>query len=159
MFLRITLVAAVAALGLAANPAAADDSILTVAGPGLPSNGVKMTMAEIEALPQKVFRTTTVWTEGQHEFSGVAVKTLLESAGLKGNEVQARALNAYVATIPMDEITDEAPIIATRIDGQHFPRREKGPLWIVYPYDKDPAYQTDTTYGRSLWQLESLTVN
>ncbi len=158
MFLRTGLTAALVTLGLVAGPAAADDHILTISGPGLPAAGVHLTMDEIEALPQTTFTTKTVWTEGPHEFKGVALKTLLESTGTKGTAVKARALNAYVATIPLDEVAADAPIVATRIDGEHFPRREKGPLWIVYPYDRDASYQTETAYGRSIWQLESLHV-
>ncbi|MEC8574513.1 MAG: oxidoreductase, partial [Pseudomonadota bacterium] len=36
--------------------------------------------------------------------------------------------------------------------------RDKGPLWIVYPFDSDPAYQTEAIYSRSIWQLEEITV-
>jgi hypothetical protein len=31
--------------------------------------------------------------------------------------------------------------------------REKGPLWLVYPYDLNKAYQSETIYSRSIWQL------
>jgi hypothetical protein len=34
--------------------------------------------------------------------------------------------------------------------------REKGPLWVIYPYDSDPAYRTEETYSRSIWQLNRL---
>jgi hypothetical protein len=31
--------------------------------------------------------------------------------------------------------------------------REKGPLWIVYPYDKNEKFQTEEIYARSVWSL------
>lgn len=31
--------------------------------------------------------------------------------------------------------------------------RDKGPLWVIYPYDSDPALQSEVTYARSIWQL------
>jgi hypothetical protein len=36
--------------------------------------------------------------------------------------------------------------------------RDKGPLFIVYPYDSDPQLATQTFYGRSAWQLAKLIV-
>jgi hypothetical protein len=31
--------------------------------------------------------------------------------------------------------------------------RNKGPLWLVYPYDSNVALQTEAVYARSIWQL------
>ena len=36
--------------------------------------------------------------------------------------------------------------------------REKGPLWIVYPYDSNIAFQTETIYARSIWQLDRISI-
>jgi hypothetical protein len=36
--------------------------------------------------------------------------------------------------------------------------REKGPLWIIYPFDSSPEYQTELTYSRSIWQLNRIEV-
>jgi hypothetical protein len=29
-------------------------------------------------------------------------------------------------------------------------------LWIVYPYDRSPDYQSETIYARSIWQLRRI---
>jgi hypothetical protein len=31
--------------------------------------------------------------------------------------------------------------------------RDKGPLWLIYPYDSKAEYQSETIYSRSIWQL------
>ena len=38
------------------------------------------------------------------------------------------------------------------------PVSDKGPLFIVYPYDSDPALHSQKFYGRSVWQLSRLIV-
>jgi len=38
------------------------------------------------------------------------------------------------------------------------PVREKGPLWIIYPFDATNAYRTESHYARSIWQLERIDV-
>jgi hypothetical protein len=36
--------------------------------------------------------------------------------------------------------------------------RDKGPLFIIYPYDSDPQLQNQTYYTRSAWQVAKLIV-
>jgi hypothetical protein len=36
--------------------------------------------------------------------------------------------------------------------------RDKGPLWIVYPYDAKPEYRQELIYSRSIWQLDHIEV-
>ena len=36
--------------------------------------------------------------------------------------------------------------------------REKGPIWVIYPYDHDADYRTDTIFSRSIWQLDRIDV-
>ncbi len=38
------------------------------------------------------------------------------------------------------------------------PIRDKGPLWLVYPYDSNPDLNTDKYYSRSVWQIKELNV-
>ena len=36
--------------------------------------------------------------------------------------------------------------------------RDKGPLWIVYPYDQNTDYQSEVVFSRSIWQLNRITI-
>ena len=36
--------------------------------------------------------------------------------------------------------------------------RDKGPLWVVYPYDSSADYRTEVIYSRSIWQLDRIEV-
>lgn len=114
----------------------------------------------LRSLPARSFQTSTVWTEGVHEFEGVPLRTLLERLGAaKDASVSAVAVNDYAVEIPASAIEDDAPIIAYHIDGATFSRREKGPLWVIFPYDEDARYRSEVTYGQSIWQLDRLTVH
>jgi hypothetical protein len=43
-------------------------------------------------------------------------------------------------------------------NGAEMSMRDKGPLWIVYPYDAKPDYQSELIYSRSIWQLDRIEV-
>jgi hypothetical protein len=36
--------------------------------------------------------------------------------------------------------------------------REKGPIWMIFPYDSVEAFRTEQTYARSIWQLDRIAV-
>lgn len=121
-------------------------------------NGFEFSQQSLDALPQIEFATSTIWTDDVVVFSGPTLKAVLESADPGSGDVIATAINQYRVTIPRSYIEDDAPIVATRINGKPFSVREKGPLWIVFPYDRAPEFQTELIYAMTVWQLERLTV-
>jgi hypothetical protein len=129
----------------------ADETLLIIET----ANGARHSFdrAALEAMPRESFSTTTIWTKGKHEFTGVPLKLLLAAAGITSGTVRAVAMNDYAVTIPVDTLGAKAPIVADRIDGEPFGPRKKGPLWIVYPYDSNVTFQSEAAYGRSIWQL------
>lgn len=114
--------------------------------------------AMLEAIGTVKIRTMTPWYEDAVEFEGVPMKALMERVGAQGTEVTATALNDYRSTIPMQDFTDFNVILATKRDGEELPIRDKGPLFIVYPYDSDPKLANDKYYSRSVWQVKELDV-
>jgi len=42
------------------------------------------------------------------------------------------------------------------MDGEPIGRREKGPYWLVFPYDSEAKYQSEDVYSQSIWQLVSI---
>ena len=113
--------------------------------------------AMLNKLPQTSFTTTTIWTEGEHRFTGVKLADLLEAVAADGKTLRASALNDYEITMPIEEAKDGA-LVAYAMDGEPMSVREKGPLWIVYPYDSNIAFQTETIYARSIWQLDRISI-
>ncbi|MBV0911136.1 molybdopterin-dependent oxidoreductase [Rhodobacteraceae bacterium ASV31] len=146
-------------------PISEDDILLTVSGElDLPetsrsdSTSIVFDRAMLEALPEHSFTTTTIWTAGEQTFTGVALAELLAHFGIEGRLIKAVALNDYSVDIPFDEIGPDAPIIAYERNGGAMSVRDKGPLWVVYPYDLDDSYRTELVYQRSIWQLDRLRI-
>ncbi|WP_282024978.1 molybdopterin-dependent oxidoreductase [Limimaricola cinnabarinus] len=142
------------ALSSLASLAAAQPLALRITGPD--QNVRVFDLDALDALPQTEFVTGTIWTDGRTHFSGVPLAVLLEQVGFDGGEagqVELVALNDYRVEIPIDEIEPTSPIVATRVDGEPMPVREKGPFWVVYPYDAGARYRTEDIFTRSIWQL------
>lgn len=104
------------------------------------------------------FTTSTIWTDGKVSFEGVALQRLLEAEGISDGTLELFAINDYFVEIPVAEAKESAALIAYRMDGQTMSTRDKGPLWLVYPYDSHPRYQSETYYSRSIWQIDRIRV-
>ena len=130
---------------------AAEDVLLRVT----PLTGAELPLdrAALEALPQTHFSTQTLWTEGVSLFSGPSLRMVLDKAGIGQGSLVLHALNDYEVEITAEDITKDWPIIATRIDGKPFSVRENGPLWLIFPYDRDEDFRRDRIYAVSVWQL------
>ena len=115
-------------------------------------------LAMLRALPRASFTTGTIWTDGPVTFEGVRVKDLLAAIGATGGSLHAIALNDYAVDIPVSDATADGPIIAYAVDGHALPVRNRGPLWIVYPYDAKADYRSEVVYSRSIWQLNRIDV-
>lgn len=114
-------------------------------------------MDDLHDLPVIVIETTTPFTDGRQRFAGVALHAVLGE--VEPNAVLLlRALNDYVVSIPVAEITEQVPIIAYERNGTRMSVRDKGPLWVIYPFDDGPDYQNELSYSRSIWQLVEITV-
>lgn len=133
----------------------ADPVILEVAG-RVPATRF-FTRAQLAGLGVTVIDTSTSWTKGVHRFEGVLARSVLADVGPSTSEiVVARALNDYSATIPISDFHDFDVILAWSMDGTMLTRRDKGPLWIVYPRDAVPALADERLEHRWVWQLNRL---
>lgn len=158
--------AALAAPGVRADselPALTGEVLLTVTGldpAKFPDGKEEFDMPRLEALGAEELKTSTIWTDGVHDFTGVPLKDLLTHLGVTSTEgmLSAVALNDYAVEIPLADAHQDGPLLAYRMDGEAMSVRDKGPLWIVYPYDQDPEYRTEVVYTRSIWQLSRLEV-
>ena len=135
--------------------------LLTVSGEIFATNhgdAAQFDLDMLRRLPRIEFRTTTLWTDGEKTFVGVPLSALLDHLGANSGQLRALAINDYSVTFDLVDIGADAPIVAYLMDGQTMSRRDKGPLWVVYPYDSDAAYQSEVIYSRSIWQLDRLVV-
>lgn len=112
----------------------------------------------LSAVDTTTIRTSTVWTDGIHTFQGVSLHALTELLGITDGTLLATAINDYSVEIPVSDAVAGGPIIAMTVDGGEMSVRDKGPLWIVYPYDSFAEYRSAVIQARSIWQLDSIEV-
>lgn len=113
----------------------------------------------LEALGMDHIETTTPWYDGVIRFDGVRMQRLLQAVGAFGETVTAVALNDYTTEIPIQDIRRHGVLLAMKRNGIDMPVSDKGPLFIVYPYDSKPELKSQKYYSRSAWQVASLEVN
>jgi hypothetical protein len=167
--LRCVLVAAVTVLSLGSGPAPADgfaaptgEVILTLGGAVAQTNAegaLALDRELLESLPQHEFATSTIWTDGVLTFRGVRFGDLLKAAGASGSTVTLTALNDYSIRMPLADAMVDGPLLAFLMNGEPMSVRDKGPVWLVYPYDADAAFRTEQIYAWSIWQLDRIEVS
>ncbi len=154
--LAIARPAITAALGLPAGK-----KILTVTGKITnvnSNNAAVFDRAMLEALGMNSIETMTPWYSDVVKFEGIRMDALMQQVGATGNSITAIALNDFSSEIPISDFNKYGVLLALKRDGNYMPIRDKGPLFIVYPYDSSPELQAQKFYSRSAWQLSQMVV-
>ena len=112
----------------------------------------------LEAHGMETVETSTPWSNGPVKFEGVPLDKLMKEVEATGQRVSAVALNDYTSEIPIEDFAKYKVILALKRDGEYMPVRDKGPLFIIYPYDSNPELKSQTYYTRSVWQVARLIV-
>ena len=136
-------------------------TVLTLSGAiGVKNAGevARFDMKMLEALPQHSFTTRTPWFDRPVQFTGPLLADVLAAVKAQGGSIRASAINDYTITIPMADASAHQIIVARLLDGKPMAVRDKGPLFVIYPFDSDAALRTSVYYERSIWQLKSLDV-
>lgn len=115
-------------------------------------------LAMIEALGLREVVTPTPWTDGPQRFAGIDPRALLAAVGATGRELEATALDDYRVVVPVEDLERYPMLLATRIDGRPMRVRERGPLWLIYPWGDHPETVEQPYRGRAIWQLRSIVV-
>lgn len=139
----------------------ADDVILTVTGRITNTNSAQAAVfdkAMLDGLPGRETTTETPWFDGKHTFKGPLLSAVLGAVSAEGTVVHVTAVNDYSADIPITDIQAHPVIIATEMDGKAMSIREKGPLFVIYPFDIAPELYNEEIFGRSVWQVISIDV-
>ena len=142
--------------------AGSEDVVLTLTRPqddGNEALQIDITRQLLMSLPRSGFVTTTLWTNGPQRFDGVWLSDFLAHFDVTSGTLALQAINDYLVEMPVDEINTGEALLAYDRNGQPMTQRSRGPVWLVYNYDADPAFRTETIYTRSVWQLDRITVS
>lgn len=125
-------------------------------GPG--SGEREFDAAAFAALPQTGFRTATPWHDEVTEFSGVSARHLFEAVGRRGENAQLFALNDYMVEASIEAIVAGDGLFATHQGGVAMPISDKGPIFLLFPFDQRPELKHQAYYSRAVWQLSEIVV-
>lgn len=142
-------------------PEPTGDVVLTVSGNITMTNGdgvARFDRAMIDAMAQRTTETSTPWFDSPRAFSGPLGEALLEAVGAQGQTLRIIALNDYSADVPSQDFRDHPVILATHIDGKMLSVRDKGPMFMIYPFDEFPDLLNEVYFGRSVWQISRIEV-
>ena len=137
------------------------EAVLTVTGKLARTNvgeTAQFDMEMLKALTGRRARLETPWTPGQTVFEGPFLRSVLEAAGAQGEMLRFKALNGYVADIPISDALDLETMLALKMNGFPMHVRYKGPLFLIYPFDRKPELYTKTYFARSVWQISEIEV-
>jgi hypothetical protein len=115
-------------------------------------------MAMLERLPQASFVTHTPWYAQARKFTGPLLRDVLAAAGAQGTGLRAVALNDYRVDIPFEDVHRFDVVLARLLDDKPMPVRDKGPLFIIYPFDHHSQLRNAVYYSRCAWQLKAIEV-
>jgi len=119
---------------------------------------VHLDKAMIEALPKKDIRTENPWDHGPSTYQGVLLRDLLKYVGADGKVLSISALNDFRAELSVADVEKYDVILAYKRDGADLPVRDKGPLFVVFPFSDVPELATEARYAQSVWQVNQITV-
>jgi len=134
--------------------------ILTITGKvGQPNRGNEAVfdMAMLEALPQHSFTTSTPWFDKPVKFTGPRLADVLAAIKAQGQTIHASAINDYTVRIPAADVA-QGVIVARLLDDKPMAVRDKGPLFVVYPFDSKAELRSSVYYERSIWQLKRMSI-
>jgi hypothetical protein len=122
------------------------------------ADGAVFDDALLDALPQKSFMTETPWTKGLVKFTGPLLSDVLKAVNASGTNIKAIALNDYKVNIPVEDARKYGVILARQMDGKMLAIRDKGPLFVMYPFEQFPELKTSGYFSRCIWQLHTISV-
>ena len=98
--------------------------------------------------------TSNEFVDGKKHFKGPLMREVLaQFSGVKSGKVWLTAANDYQVEVATSEFADYDVILALSMDGVALSKRDKGPIWVIYPMSdfaelRDPVYNS-----RLIWQL------
>lgn len=143
---------AMAALCPSARAQGKADVILTVTRKSAPADLREFSRENFEAIGLGKLVTKTPWNQTPTEFEGVFLSDFYRVIGATGRDIKLTALNDYSIILPASDARYN-PLLATRRAGNPLQVRDKGPVFVVYPFDEHPELADETVYARCIWQV------
>ena len=135
--------------------------ILTVSGNILHQNDgavARFDRSMLDSLGKVSVTTRTPWTETSDTYEGVLVRDLLRRVGASSTTFLAIAHDDYEVEIQGVDFERYPIILATHVNGKRMRLRDKGPVWMIFPWDDFPELHGETNSGFSVWQMKEIVI-
>jgi hypothetical protein len=141
-------------------PAPTGPVVLTVSGRIRGGKEISFDMPTLERLGVIRYTTLTSWTKEPAAFDGILLSSLLDVVGAddQATTMVMTALNDFQSSVPITDARTWPVMVAIKENGQYLSRRERGPLWIVYPQHAYPDLGKREYLSRWVWQLASIRI-
>ena len=94
-----------------------------------------------------------VWVNKTVTYTGVKLSTIIQEYNITSEWLKMTAINDYSIKVPIID-AEKGAFIAYLADGKPMKIRDKGPLWVLYPFGENEELEIDTYRNRSIWQLK-----
>ena len=113
---------------------------------------------ELSQIPQTRFVTAAPFLKTPTAVEGPSVSQLLRAfgAGRTFHRIEIVALNSYLVTADIQQLEADGAILVIRQDGAFLPLSEKGPAYLLFPFDDRPALKDKSHYGLCIWQISQI---
>lgn len=142
-------------------PQASDARALLQIEASADAGGAPLTRDALMAFAQHELTTATEFTDGPATFTGPLARDVLAEA-MRANPgatvAVMRASNDYAIDIPLSDFMQYDVIFALTMNGKAMSRRDKGPVWVMYPFGEHPELHAATYNNRLIWQLVNVTL-
>lgn len=149
------LIAALATLAWAISASADKHALLTIERTvnGL-SDTVILSREDLEMLNQYSLRTENEFVDGPTLFIGPLARDVLDTVGRGlSDTVVLTAANDFQVEIPVSDFDKYDVVFAMSANGERLSRRDKGPIWVIYPTSQHKDLQDPVYNARLIWQL------
>lgn len=103
-------------------------------------------------------KTVTPWSEGVDSYRGPLLRSLIAAVGAQGGVLSVSALNDYSSVVPSQDSEEYNVILAMELNGAPMSVRNKGPLFLLYPFSDHPSLNNEVIHNRSVWQIKSISI-
>lgn len=130
-------------------------TLLTLESPS--GQQINLTRKDLESLPQTTFTTSTPWTKGIHTYQGPKLNLITAQLPQLVNTIRVYAMNGYSYDIDIDALQTYPFILALQQDSKNMTLRNKGPLWILVPFDQNPQFTShEELLNQLVWQVNKI---
>ncbi|MFC7420811.1 molybdopterin-dependent oxidoreductase [Iodobacter arcticus] len=133
-----------------------DEIILTVSGKAGLAPVIKLNDVSFAKIPHISMTVMTPWYPTPQKFEGPLLRDVLKLAGINDGNIKLIALNDYAISIPVSDALQYDVILARKLNGKIMSVRDKGPLFLIYPFHQHKELISTQYFRRCSWQLNSI---